>query len=211
MKNKVHRPIVRNKQIKKKYYMTLIYKSIIVLAILLVLLIIKKINVSSTNNIIEVLKKNINYEFNVVDDGKKIYYKTQDIIGDSIKAIPVFNSNDPKYITPIEGTIYSKYNKGKSDYIEIQVNEDLNPAAIANGIVEKVEVIDKKGYFVTIKSDNMKFIYGYLAKANVKEGNEVEVGDNIGILGTNKDGKRYLRFEMQIDGVAVDPLDYINL
>lgn len=211
MKNKIHRPIIKNRQNKKNYYMTLIYKSIVVLAILLALIIMKKINFKSTNNIIEGLRKNISYEFDIVDDGKKIYYKTQDIIDDSIKAIPVFNSKNPKYISPITGLLNSKFIKGKNDGIVIQVDSELEPTAIVNGIVEEIEIVDKKGYFVTIKKDNIKAIYGYLAKAIVEEGNEVEVGDTIGILGTNKDGKKYLRFELQIDGVAVDPLDYIDL
>lgn len=211
MKNEIHKPIVRNKYFKKSYYMTLIYKSIFVLAILLVLLLIKKININSTNNIIEILRKNINYEFNIVDDGKKIYYKTQDIIDKSLKTVSVFNRKNPRYISPIAGELHSKFNKGKSDGIEIQVDNELEPTAIVNGIVEKIEMVDKKGYFVTIRKDNMKFIYGYLAKAIVKEGNEVEVGDVIGLLGTSKDGKKYLRLELQIDGVAVDPLDYIDL
>jgi hypothetical protein len=210
MNNKVHRPIAIKKQDVKKYYITLLYKSIFVLAILLVLLLIKKINSTCTNNVVEVIKRNINYEFNIVDDGKKIFYKAEDIFDNLIKSINVFNINTPKYIAPLSGTVYRKFDKDKSTGIEIQTEED-KPSSIVNGTIERIEKIDKKGYFVTIKKDNYKFIYGYLSSLNVKEGDKVDVGDTIGILGTNKDGKKYLRFEILLDEEAVNPLNYIDL
>ena len=69
----------------------------------------------------------------------------------------------------------------------------------------------KKGYFVTIKNDNMDVVYGYLSKTYLEKGSTVEVSDIVGLLGTNKDGNQYLRIEIYIDGIPVDPSDYIDL
>jgi len=219
MKNGVHRPSIRKNIFNNTNIKNLIYKSIFVLVLLLVLVLIKKLNFSSTKNVIQVIKSNINYEFNLVEDGKKVYKKAQTLLDDSLETIGVFSGSKPKYVAPISGTLYKTFDKTvlidntkvKNGGIDINSNQEQEPIAIIKGIVTRIEKKDKKGYFVTIKNDEIDVVYGYLSKVNAIEGDAVEVGDQIGILGVNKDGKKYLRVEVYVDGVAVDPMDYINL
>ncbi len=56
----------------------------------------------------------------------------------------------------------------------------------------------------------MTTVYGYLIKVYFTEGEEVTIGDKIGTLGTNKDGNKYLHFEIWIDGVPKNPMEYIK-
>lgn len=219
MKNKVHRPSIKKNILNHANIKNLIYKSIFVLVLLLVLVLIKKLNFSSTRNVIQVIKSNINYEFNLVEDGKKVYKKAQIFLDDSLESIGVFSGSKPKYIAPISGTLFKTFDQKvlidnvevKNGGIDINSNQEQEPISIIKGTVTRVEKKDKKGYFITIKNDELDIVYGYLSKVNANEGDTLEVGDQIGILGKNKDGKKYLRVEIYIDGVAVDPMDYIKL
>lgn len=228
MKSKVQRPAIKNrvqssgivqKVNKYNYFEKLIFKSIFVLIFLLILLLIKKVNLDGSNNLLEGLKKNLNYEFSLKEDGKKIYYKAKDIIDDSLESVGVFNSESIKYKSPLNGTIYKTFGqdiiineeKIKNGGLDIKSVSEEDPKIVMSGVVTKVEKNGNKGYYVTIKKDNIEITYGYLSKAYVSEGSNVEVGDLIGLLGTNKDGNKYLRLEVYIDGIAVDPADYIEI
>ena len=220
--NRVPRPSLMKKVNKYKYLEKMIIKSVFVLIFLLVLLLIKKIDLNGTNNLLEGLEKNINYEFSLIEDGKKIYYKTKDFIEGSLESIEVFNLDSKtttKYSPPITGTIYKTFgqdiiindNKVKNSGLDLKSMSEQDPQIVMSGVVSKVVQNGNKGYFVTIKKDNIEITYGYLSKSYVSEGNKVEVGDLVGLLGTNKDGSKYLRIEFYIDGVAVDPADYIDI
>ena len=220
--NRVPRPSLMKKVNKYKYLEKMIIKSVFVLIFLLVLLLIKKIDLNGTNNLLEGLEKNINYEFSLIEDGKKIYYKTKDFIEGSLESIEVFNLDSKtttKYSQPITGTIYKTFgqdiiindNKVKNSGLDLKSMSEQDPQIVMSGVVSKVVQNGNKGYFVTIKKDNIEITYGYLSKSYVSEGNKVEVGDLVGLLGTNKDGSKYLRIEFYIDGVAVDPADYIDI
>lgn len=219
IKNRVQSSAIMNKVNKYNYFEKLIFKSIFVLIFLLVLLLVKKVNLDGTNNLLEGLKKNLNYEFSLKEDGKKIYNKAKDIIDDSLETVGVFNAESIKYNSPLNGTIYKTFGqdviineeKVKNSGVDIKSVSEEDPKVIMSGVVTKVEKNGNKGYFVTIKKDNIEIIYGYLSKAYVSEGNNVDVGDLIGLLGTNKDGNKYLRLEVYIDGIAVDPTDYIEI
>ena len=219
MKNKVQRPIVKGKLYKRNYVKSLIYKSVFVIFFILILLLIKKVNLNGTNKLIDRIKNNINYEFNIVEDGKKIYRKAQNLVDNSIKAVGVFSyPTTPNYMAPLSGSIYKSYNekviinneKVKNEGTDIK-SEDEEPKAIINGVVKNVESRGNKGYFITIEGEDIEIVYGYLSKAYVSEGSNVKAGDLIGLLGTNKDGNKYLRIEIYKDGNAVDPMDYIDL
>ena len=53
-------------------------------------------------------------------------------------------------------------------------------------------------------------VYGYLVSVYVMEGQKVVQGTKIGSLGTNKDGNKYLHFEIWIDNRPVDPSNHVN-
>lgn len=66
-------------------------KIIVVLSILIIILIIKTINSSTSNNIIEIIEKNIYYSFSWKRDGKKVTEYMKNIIENTMESIEVFN------------------------------------------------------------------------------------------------------------------------
>lgn len=195
-------------------------KSVVgVIIILILLLFLKLLNNSISDNIIQIIDNGLNYKFSFEKDGKAILDYSKRALTFPERALTVFNFTDTiKYNPPIEGTIYRpfgeiKYLDGRTDYnngIDIIPQEEKEPIAIEQGIVEKIEDRDTKGYFVTVKHEGFTTVYGYLTKTYVTEGEAIGPGVKIGTLGTSKDGNMYLHFELWVDGSPVNPLDYLD-
>ncbi len=205
--------------IKRRFSLRKQLASIIgVIIILLFLLLLKMLNTSITENIIQIVESSINYEFNLKKDGQTILKYGKKALKLPERALTVFNILDrEKYPAPIEGSIYKpfgeiKYLNGKTSFnngIDIMPKEDTDPAAITKGLVRKVEDRNSKGYFITVEHVDFTTVYGYLAKSYVEEGDTVEQGTKLGSLGTNKDGNKYLHFEIWVDNSPVNPMEYI--
>lgn len=219
MNSKVRRPVPKNRTFKYDYINKLIYKSIFVLVFLLVILAMKKINAKPTNSALVILQKNLDYKFNLVEDSKRVFKKAQNLLDSSLETVGVFKETNETIVLPIAGTIHKDFNQkitingisSKNNGLDIKSNSEKDPQSIGPGVVTRVEQKGNKGYFVTIKKDNMETIYGYLSKPYVSEGSNIETGDFIGSLGLNKDGSKYLRLEVYIDGIPVDPMDYLDI
>lgn len=204
---------------KHNYVRSFIIKSIVTVALLLGLLVMKKIDLKPTNVVLGKLEQGINYNFSITEDGKRIYNKARGLIDKSIESIVALKEKTTKYDTPISGTVYKSFGQDvnvngeilKNNGVDIKSQSKMDPKAIISGTVSDIEMRGKKGYFVTIKNDNMDVVYGYLSKTYLEKGSTVEVSDIVGLLGTNKDGNQYLRIEIYIDGIPVDPSDYIDL
>ena len=193
------------------------------LIILMLLLFLRFLNTSISNNIIQIVENSINYEFSLREDGARIMEYSKRFLRLPERALTTFNlpdiSDTGNFPLPIDGTIYKpfgeiKYISGKTDYnkgIDILVQDENEPVAIDEGLVRNIEYIDGKGYFVTIEHQEFDTVYGYLADVNIGEGEEVSQDTQIGSLGVNsKDGKKYLHFEILIEGKPVNPLNFID-
>lgn len=199
---------------KPQYLKKFMFKSIAVICILSLTMFLKKFNFRQTNAILNVVKENIQYEFSLKDDGKKIFRKIQGFAMNSMEKIAVFNpmTKIDKYPSPIQGKVFKQYDKDTNQGIDIKATlSDEEPVSVTEGIVKNIEQKDKKGYYITVQNGNMDYVYGYLSKPYVSKGDSVSVGQPIGGLGTNVDGHKYLRFEIWIDGSSVDPLYYIDM
>ena len=97
MKNKVQSPVILNKVNIMKFFKRLLYKSLVVLAIIFVLAIIQKLNFASTNNLLEGLKNNVEYEYDIVQDSKVIYNNVRNFIDASLQTVEVFTGSTGKY------------------------------------------------------------------------------------------------------------------
>lgn len=73
------------------FYSRQLNKVIIVLLVLIIILIIKAINNGTSNNIIEIIEKNIYYDFSWKNDGKWATEYIKKLIGDTMESIEVFN------------------------------------------------------------------------------------------------------------------------
>ncbi|NLY44878.1 MAG: M23 family metallopeptidase [Tissierella sp.] len=187
-------------------------KSIVAIGILLLILLLKIININQANILLNSVKETINYEFSIVDDSKRIFNKAKDLLDNSQKVLQVFNLGvKDKYPTPISGSIHKGYHEETNKGWDIKSNGDHEPIAILDGVVKEVILMDNKGYYVTVETGEFQYTYGYLSKAYVTIGDTVAQGDFIGYLGTNKDGYKYLRFEVIKDGKYINPENYIEL
>lgn len=219
MIRKMGRLNFNNKLYWQKFAKVFLKKMLIALSILLILIFLKKINYNKTNDLLEIVQKNIEYEFNLITDGKKVYTRTVNFIDNSLDSIGVFKEDSIKLNAPIPGTVYKKYGDEikvnneivKNSGLDIRSISEVDPKAIIDGTVSNIEFKGNKGYFVTLNKDNLEITYGYLSRVYVSEGGTVKEGDIIGLLGTNKDGNKYLRIELQIDKTPVNPMDYIDI
>ncbi|NLJ77733.1 MAG: M23 family metallopeptidase [Tissierellia bacterium] len=190
-----------------------------VLVILLIIFILKLLNNSISTNIIQIIDKGINYEFSIRDDGNRILGYSKQMMRISQDALSVFRTGTShKHAPPIKGSIYNPFGEtvyldGRTSFnegVDIIPSDEKEPIAIRDGMVKKVEDRDTKGYFVTIEHEDMTTVYGYLISAYVSKGDRVKEGDRIGSLGTNKDGNKYLHFQVWVDGEPVNPTNYIE-
>lgn len=220
MKSKVSRQYKRPVIYQKKYLQNFIIKGIIVFSTILILVFFKKINFKPTNLVLNRIRDSIMYEFSIKEDGKKAYDKLTNIIDKSLETISVFNQREKyKYPAPITGTIYKEYGqttvvnneKVMNNGVDIKSLSGEDPKSSIDGIIKKVEIRENKGYFITIEKDNIQFVYGYLSRPYVVEGEKIHEGELLGALGTNKDGNKYLRLEIWIDGSPVNPVDFIDI
>ena len=74
-----------------KIYNRQLNNIIIVLLILIILLIIKMFNNGTSNNIIEIIEKNVYYKFSWKDDGKRAMEYMTKILGNTKKTIETIN------------------------------------------------------------------------------------------------------------------------
>ncbi|MDR7870271.1 MAG: M23 family metallopeptidase [Tissierellaceae bacterium] len=189
-------------------------KGIIAVSILLFVLLIKALNIRPTNSLLDTIKSSIYYEFSIVEDSKRIFNKGKDLLDDSGQILEVFNlgeSNEYEYPSPIQGTLYKKFDKDSNKGIDIKSYGDHEAKAILEGIVKEVVLTQNKGYFVTVQSEEFEHTYGYLSKSYVAIGDIIESQELIGYLGTNKDGEKYLRLEITQNGEYKNPTNYIDI
>lgn len=189
-----------------------IKKTIIATSILLFILLIRVLNLRPTNVLLGTIKASIYYEFSIVEDSKRIFKKGMELIESSERVLEVFNlSRIDKYAAPLQGNIHRNYHKETNKGLDIKADIDYEPKAIEAGIITDVRLTDSKGFYVNIQSDDFQHIYGYLSKSYVVIGDTIESGEPIGYLGTNKDGYKYLRFEIMKDGEYENPSNYIEI
>ncbi|NMB26881.1 MAG: M23 family metallopeptidase [Tissierellia bacterium] len=204
---------------RRLHYKKKINQIICVLIILILIFILKRLNNNLSSNIIQIIDNSIRYDFSIKKDGRVILDYGKKLLILPEKALSVINlKNNPKYLPPIEGAIYNpfgqiKYLDGSTSFnegVDVIPKEGKEPISIEEGIVRKIEDKKTKGYFISIEHQNMTTVYGYLVSVYVTEGEKVVQGTKIGSLGTNKDGNKYLHFEIWVDNRPVDPSNYVN-
>lgn len=138
------------------------------------------------------------------------------------KIVEVGTKIPPTYIKPISGgRISSPFGrrkapkKGASTYHKgIDWATPVGTAVVASsgGVVDRAGWGSGYGYVVYIShADGRQTRYGHLSKILVKPGEKVSQGQKIALSGnTGRSTGPHIHFEMLIDGVAVDPLKYLN-
>ena len=136
-------------------------------------------------------------------------------------------SADQKLTWPVSGNVIMNYSMENTVYFATLDQYKYNPALIigcetgdsvkaaADGKVVSIETLDETGTTMRVDLGNgYQAVYGQLKDITLKEGDTCSAGQ---ILGSVSDPSRYylkegsnLYFQLEKDGSAVNPLDYLN-
>jgi len=101
------------------------------------------------------------------------------------------------------------------DGLDISGGLGAKVCAAADGVVEEVTLDERLGTTVILyHGGGLRSVYANLAASPaVQTGDEVSVGDVVGAIGTTAMAERgdvtHLHFAMSVDGVSVDPREYL--
>ena len=136
------------------------------------------------------------------------YHETKDIYD------VTFLKNTNVLFTPINGIITNRFNMSKNHLgIDIVAKRNDPVKAIDGGVVLLSEWTINTGHIIAIQhADNMVSVYKHNSSLLKKEGEYVNAGDLIAIIGNSGElsSGPHLHFELWINGAAVDPLKYIS-
>lgn len=84
--------------------------------------------------------------------------------------------------------------------------------APADGVVGKAEWFSSYGLYIALEHGaEIETRFGHLSRLNVTAGQEVRKGDLIGFVGTTgRSTGPHLHYEVRIDGIAVNPIPYLQ-
>lgn len=140
----------------------------------------------------------------------------------SEKIIPTFNQSD--FLSGWNGTITSGYGtrtfRGKEEFhrgIDIAIpsgtslESNVTGKVVASGDAVSQGYDDSYGNLVVIQdSYGREHLFGHLEKATTKVGEQISVGEQIGIIGsTGNSTGSHLHYEIMYEGMAIDPASFV--
>lgn len=123
--------------------------------------------------------------------------------------------------TPVFGKVTSQFGYREDPLLErnsfhagvdIAADEGTRICAFAAGTVSEVGENEDHGRFVRLQHENgVESLYAHCSRITVEQGAQVNVGQQIAQVGsTGRSTGAHLHFEVQLDGVGLDPLRYIR-
>ncbi|MEZ4357162.1 MAG: M23 family metallopeptidase [Eubacteriales bacterium] len=111
------------------------------------------------------------------------------------------------FVFPVEGKITAKFGEDGSEGISIETSQGANVINAVSGSVYAIEKNeeDLNGSIVTMKNEDGSEASYYGVSPAVQEGDTLDSGDLIGTLSGD-----VLKFEIYVNGEAVDPLSYMD-
>jgi len=206
---------IRNRRKTSDFLSRMINNLSIVLIILIVFIMLKIVKTDTASK----LNQYIKYVFykDYTENLKSVALNRVHSI--NMPAFKILNKNE--FVidqAPVDGKIVVKFGDNTEDNttskgIIYETENAKEVKAIYDGVIEKVEANDKYGLLVTIDHKNgYKSILGYLDEVRFTEGETVKKGEIVGVNGYIPKQKKYgLYFELQLNGICVDPLKYIKL
>jgi murein DD-endopeptidase MepM/ murein hydrolase activator NlpD len=184
-----------------KTYKDLLIKTGICAAIALTLLLVRNINSPFTNQITSEIKTAINTETDMEKEIGRLKF-VENIFGSEPVLSEITGEND---IYPVEGKVVKKFGEDDSKGVSIETALSAPVVASASGSVTKIgKTKDGIPFLKIAVDDKTQMVYtGVIAR--VKEKAKVKRGEILGTLKGNT-----LTWEVDKDGAAVDPLDYIS-
>ena len=95
--------------------------------------------------------------------------------------------------------------------IEIGAAEGTPVLAVHPGTVDYADAFTGFGNLVIVDhGSNYYSLYGYLGAAEVRGGDHVNAGTELGLVGTPPTGPPALYFELRVDGRSIDPVQWLK-
>jgi murein DD-endopeptidase MepM/ murein hydrolase activator NlpD len=121
-----------------------------------------------------------------------------------------------RLLPPVAGTVSSGFGDrsgGRHAGVDILAPAGTEVVAASPGIAEYTGS-RRRGYGRAVILDHgggITTLYGHLATIRVQSGETVPAGAVIGTVGRSGNATtHHLHFELRVDGVAVDPVPYLN-
>jgi murein hydrolase activator len=119
---------------------------------------------------------------------------------------------------PVSGRVVGRFGQsnrmasaGVRNGIEVAAPAGTPVHAVHPGTVGFADAFTGYGTLVILDhGSNQYTLYGYLSEATVKQGQRVNVGDELGRVGSAPVGDSALYYEMRVDGRSVDPLQWLK-
>lgn len=209
---------------EKSYLDRFLMQSFISLVTVAAVLLINNINIGLTNTISEGIKTTINWNMNfskalgTFSDIKNIIPEAKKNLG-LVEPVEESFEDNSSFIMPVEGEITSEYGervhpvfKTVKMHTGIDIGAEIGTPfkSATSGQVFKVGEDAINGKYARVKSGKYEVVYAHCYKINVTEGQNVKQGDILGEVGdTGVVSGPHLHFEVQENGTAVDPMDFL--
>ena len=135
-------------------------------------------------------------------------------VSQQVEESAVVTTTNTQYRFPLEMTLgMSQGFHGLHPGVDLRAPRGTNIYAMDSGVVIEVEkVFVGYGHFVRIAHNGtVSSLYAHLDKVEVKAGDKVTGGDNIGTVGmTGWSTGPHLHFEVYVGNKAVNPMGYIG-
>jgi hypothetical protein len=124
------------------------------------------------------------------------------------------NISEMNFVLPLMGVITNRQNPGAGHFgIDIVSKANSSIASVAEGTITLAEWNPETGFVIQVQhSNNLLTVYKHNAKLLKKQGDKVKGGEIIAIMGNT--GKEttgpHLHFEMWLNGVSLNPEEYIK-
>ena len=151
----------------------------------------------------------------VIFPGQKLFIPS--VVVDDDGSLASFD----RFIRPAEGRITGLYGQtvvyGKTENIVVlqgiwieNSNETPIVASSTGIVVDTGNDVDNLGRFVVLSHENgYKTTYGHLGKTQVKVGDQIKKGEQLGVMGdSGAIGKTTLYFSIEQEGVALNPANF---
>jgi len=114
------------------------------------------------------------------------------------------------WVWPVAGKLHSKFDPEHSKKIEIDVADNADVVAVADGEVSYTGAPRDYGNLIIVRHpDGLLSVYAHLKAIGVKQGQAVSRGQSIGTAGKTGSGASILHFEVRRKGVAVNPMELL--
>ncbi|MGN0151887.1 MAG: peptidoglycan DD-metalloendopeptidase family protein [Wujia sp.] len=141
----------------------------------------------------------------------------EDVVEEAVpKVVHIGTRERPQYEIPVEDYIISSgfgWRWGRNhDGVDMAVSVGSPVVATDDGVVIRSEYYGGYGYCIDIDhGEGIVSRYGHLSRMDVNVGQSVKQGEQIALSGnTGNSTGPHLHFELRINGVAVNPCNYID-